>query len=117
MSLHYTIVLKREPDGSAINVRVPALPGVFTWGSTEEEAIASAKEAISLHLEGYRERGLPYPPDRVARMKRASLPRAVPRTLSRRVNQTMRRLPGRTPHAIRIVDVSPAQSSMEAGAA
>lgn len=53
--LTYTVVLTPEPDGSAINVRVPAMPGLFTWGPTYEAAIASAREAIVLHLEGYLE--------------------------------------------------------------
>src|SRR5688572_11811723 len=47
----YTIILDPEPDGSTYNVRVPALPGVFTWGATVEEAIERAKEAIELHVE------------------------------------------------------------------
>ena len=62
--LTYTVVLTPEPDGSAINVRVPAMPGLFTWGPTYEAAIASAREAIVLHLEGYLERGKPMPRDR-----------------------------------------------------
>jgi hypothetical protein len=44
------------------------MPGVFTWGDTEEAAIKAAREAIQLHLEGYRERGQPYPPDRNVRL-------------------------------------------------
>jgi antitoxin HicB len=62
--LRYTIVLTPESDGSAINVTVPAMPGVLTWGATREEALTSAREAIELHLEGYVERGRPFPRDR-----------------------------------------------------
>jgi len=62
----YTIVL--TPDSGRVSVRVPAMPGVFTWGDTEDAAIESAREAIQLHLEGYRERGQPYPPDRAVRL-------------------------------------------------
>ncbi len=62
--MRYTVVLTPEPDGSAVNVAVPAMPGVHTWGRTAEEALASAREAIMLHLEGYAERGLPAPRDR-----------------------------------------------------
>lgn len=62
--LTYTIVLISEPDGSAVNVRIPAMPGVFTWGTTPDEAVAAAREAIALHLEGYVERHEPYPRDR-----------------------------------------------------
>ena len=48
----YTIILEPEPDGSAYNVIVPALPGCLTFGETVEEAIENAKEAIGLHIEG-----------------------------------------------------------------
>jgi predicted RNase H-like HicB family nuclease len=60
--MRYTITL--TPDDGQISVRVPAMPGVFTWGATDAEALTSAREAIELHLEGYVERGLPLPPDR-----------------------------------------------------
>jgi predicted RNase H-like HicB family nuclease len=63
----YTVVLTPEPDGSAVNAAVPALPGVLTWGRTIDEAYASAAEAVLLHLEGYRERGRPFPHDRPVR--------------------------------------------------
>lgn len=59
--MRYTIVLTPEADGSAYNVTVPAMPGCLTWGATVEDAIAYAREAIALHLEGYAERGEPYP--------------------------------------------------------
>src|SRR3954451_13176264 len=65
-TMRYTIVLFPEPDSQVINVRVPAMPTVFTWGATEEEAIASAREAVSLHLEQYVERDKPFPRDRGA---------------------------------------------------
>ena len=63
----YTVVLTPEPDGSAVNAVVPALPGVLTWGRTINEAYESAAEAVLLHLEGYRERGQPFPHDRPVR--------------------------------------------------
>ncbi len=55
----YTVVLTPEPDGSAYNVTVPALPGCFTWGRTVEEALAMAREAIALYLEGEEDVSLP----------------------------------------------------------
>ena len=67
--MHYTAVLTPEPDGSAVNVRVPAMPGVLTWGRTAADALASAQEAIVLHLKGYAERGLPPPEDRPSRVR------------------------------------------------
>ena len=60
----YTIVLTPDPESGAVTVSVPAMPGVLTWGSTVEEALASAREAIELHLESYVERGRPFPVDR-----------------------------------------------------
>ena len=57
----YTIILTPEPDGSAYNVTVPALPGCFTCGETIEEAIAMAKDAINLYLEDLTARGEPIP--------------------------------------------------------
>lgn len=48
----FTVVLAPEPDGSAYNVTVPALSGCATWGATVEEAIAMAKDAIAVYLEG-----------------------------------------------------------------
>ncbi|OAO82943.1 MULTISPECIES: type II toxin-antitoxin system HicB family antitoxin [Anoxybacillus] len=40
-------------DGSdGISVEFPDLPGCFTCGDTEEEALQMAKEALALHLYG-----------------------------------------------------------------
>ena len=47
----YSILLTPEPDGSAYNVTVPALPGCVTWGATVSEAIDHGREAIALWLE------------------------------------------------------------------
>jgi predicted RNase H-like HicB family nuclease len=56
----YTIYLTPEPDGSAYNVAVRELPGCRTFGTTLEEALANAEEAISVYLTG--EDALRYPP-------------------------------------------------------
>ncbi len=47
----YTIVVHLDPVDSGYPVTVPALPGVVTEGDTIEEAIAMAKDAISLYVE------------------------------------------------------------------
>ncbi len=49
--MEYWIVLHKDED-SDFGVTVPDLPGCFSAGSTLEEAVAMAKEAIELHLEG-----------------------------------------------------------------
>lgn len=46
----FTVVLTPEPDGTAWNVTVPALPGCRTWGETIEQALAMAKDAIAAYL-------------------------------------------------------------------
>lgn len=57
----YTILLTPEPDGSAYNVTVPALPGCLTWGTTVEEAVARAHDAIALWLQSLAAHGEPIP--------------------------------------------------------
>lgn len=52
-------------------MHVPALPGVVTEGGTLEQALAMAREAIALHLEGLREDGLEIPIERPARRRHA----------------------------------------------
>lgn len=47
---NYHVVL--VPDGGNYMVLVPSLPGCITFGATVEEALAMAKEAITLHIEG-----------------------------------------------------------------
>jgi antitoxin HicB len=59
----YTIILTPEPDGSAFNVTVPALPGCFTYGATRDEAVANAREAIAVHIRGLELDGEPVPDD------------------------------------------------------
>jgi len=46
----YQVLLTAEDDGG-FSVSVPELPGCFTQGETIEEAIAMAKEAISLYVD------------------------------------------------------------------
>lgn len=48
----YSVVLTAEPDGSAWNAVVPALPGCLTWGATIEEALAMARDANTTYLDG-----------------------------------------------------------------
>lgn len=62
MSEHLTfkITLRPEPEGG-YTVRVPALPEIVTFGESEDEAIAMARDAIALVVESRKERGEPVP--------------------------------------------------------
>jgi antitoxin HicB len=47
-------------------VTVPLLPGVITYGRTEEEAIEMARDAIRCHLDGLRKSGEDIPDEKRA---------------------------------------------------
>ena len=49
--MKYSVVLHKDPE-SDYSVTVPDLPGCFCAGSTIEEALFMAKEAIECHIEG-----------------------------------------------------------------
>jgi predicted RNase H-like HicB family nuclease len=48
--MNYPIVIHKDP-GSDYGVTVPDLPGCFSAGSTIDEALWMAREAIELYLE------------------------------------------------------------------
>ena len=58
--MNYPIVIHKDKR-SDYGVTVPDLPGCFSAGGTLDEALAMAKEAIELHLEGLIEEGQPIP--------------------------------------------------------
>ncbi len=58
----YRVILEPEEAGG-FTVVVPALPAVITWGSTREEALENAADAIRLYPESLKSRGLPIPGD------------------------------------------------------
>ena len=58
--MNYPVVIHKDPD-SDYGVTVPDLPGCFSAGSTLDEALAMAREAIELHLEGLIEEGQAVP--------------------------------------------------------
>ncbi len=62
-SVNYPIVLHKDKT-SDYGVTVPDLPGCFSAGRTVDEALAMAKEAIELHLEGLIDEGQPVPQPR-----------------------------------------------------
>lgn len=59
----YTVVLVAEPQDGGYSVMVPALPGCFTQGETRDEALANAREAIHLDLQGVQADGEAIPDD------------------------------------------------------
>jgi predicted RNase H-like HicB family nuclease len=61
--MNYPIVIHKDKR-SDYGVTVPDLPGCFSAGKTLDEAIAMAREAIELHLEGLIEEGMPVPAPR-----------------------------------------------------
>jgi predicted RNase H-like HicB family nuclease len=51
----YPIAIEPGDETHAFGVVVPDIPGCFSAGDTLDEAIANAREAIELHLEGLAE--------------------------------------------------------------
>jgi len=60
MTKRFTVALSMGEDGMVV-ASCPALPGVWTQGSSREEALENAREAIELYLESAREHGDPIP--------------------------------------------------------
>ena len=54
--MNYPIVIRKQKR-SDYGVTVPDLPGCFSAGKTLDDALAMAREAIELHLEGADRRG------------------------------------------------------------
>lgn len=52
--LTYTVLLEPDAESGGFSVSVPALPGCLTQGDTIDEALAMAREAITLYLHGER---------------------------------------------------------------
>jgi predicted RNase H-like HicB family nuclease len=59
-TLTYTVVLEPAEEGGYF-VSVPALPGCFTQGESEEEALAMAEDVIRLWVESLAADGEPVP--------------------------------------------------------
>lgn len=50
-----------QAEGEAYGVVVPDIPGCFSAGDTIDDAVASAREAIELHVEGLADDNAPIP--------------------------------------------------------
>jgi predicted RNase H-like HicB family nuclease len=57
----FRVRIERDEDGFFV-AEVPSLPGCVTQGSTREEAVNNAQEAIAAYLESLRVHGEPIPP-------------------------------------------------------
>ena len=55
-NLNYRILLRKEPEGG-YTVTMPTLPGCVTFGETDDEAIAMAREAIEVYIEDLQDKG------------------------------------------------------------
>jgi predicted RNase H-like HicB family nuclease len=49
MTLHYKVALHHDDEGYSVSC--PALPGCWSQGSTEEEALANIRLAIAEYLD------------------------------------------------------------------
>jgi predicted RNase H-like HicB family nuclease len=78
VELRYAVMLEPEPDGSAYNVIVPALPEAHTWGANVEEALAMAREVIELCVEERRAQGEDVPPSDAATVRFETIAISVP---------------------------------------
>lgn len=58
--MKYMVIYERADDGGW-GAYPPDLPGVGIVAATQEEARASIRKAIAMHLEGLREDGEPIP--------------------------------------------------------
>ena len=58
--MHFPIAIHKDP-GSDYGVTVPDLPGCFSAGSTVDEAMLMAREAIELYLDTLIEAGRDLP--------------------------------------------------------
>ena len=68
--MYFPIVIHKDPD-SDYGVTVPDLPGCFSAGSTVDEAMLMAREAIGLYLDTLIEDGRQIPePSAVEDLKR-----------------------------------------------
>jgi predicted RNase H-like HicB family nuclease len=67
--MRFPIVIHKDSD-SDYGVTVPDLPGCFTAGSTTDEALSNAIEAIECHIEGMMIEGESVPPPRTVEFHR-----------------------------------------------
>jgi len=59
--IEYAIQMTWSPEAKVYVVRIPELPGCSTHGSTQEEALEMAKEAIAGYIESLQKNNEPIP--------------------------------------------------------
>ena len=59
--MKFRVLIEQDEDGVYV-AQVPSLPGCITQGSTRQEAVSNAQEAIAAYLESLNERGEAIPP-------------------------------------------------------
>jgi predicted RNase H-like HicB family nuclease len=78
MDATYRVILEPEPDGSAFNAIIPAFPTAHTFGATQEEALANAREVIELEIEDRAAQGEPIPEGDIDRVLIGSITVKLP---------------------------------------
>jgi len=57
--MRYLVVVEQGP--TSLGAYVPDLPGCVAAGETQEEVLRLIREAIELHVEGFKDQGQPFP--------------------------------------------------------
>ncbi len=92
MTRRFLVVVVPDPEDGGYVASVPALPGVYGQGETEEEAFEDAKAALTFTLDDMVERGESLPPgDGVALLAIYTLALSVRRLLRIRLSPTLLR--------------------------
>ncbi|MGA2780206.1 MAG: type II toxin-antitoxin system HicB family antitoxin [Steroidobacteraceae bacterium] len=58
--MEYLVVIEKSEN--SYGAYIPDLPGCVAVGSTRREALRLIREAVTLHIEGLRNKGEPIPP-------------------------------------------------------
>jgi predicted RNase H-like HicB family nuclease len=61
MNSKYEIILYWSNEDEVFVAEVPELPGCIAHGSTQEDALRNAKEAVQLWMDTAKEHGVPIP--------------------------------------------------------
>ena len=62
-TLVYALTIEAHPEDGGFLAYFPSLPGCQTWGSSYEEAVKNAEEALQLYVETATKHGDPLPPE------------------------------------------------------